>query len=63
MLLLLLLLRQGGVGERLLGCVRIHDNDMALLEVVHESVQVGQVEPAACIIAALQRRSMEGQLR
>lgn len=36
--LLLLLWLHGGVGERLLGRVRIYDNNMTLFEVVDESM-------------------------
>ena len=50
-----LLLLHGGVGEGLLGCIRIDDDNMALFEVVDEGVQVGQIEPTTCVIAALQR--------
>ena len=47
----------GGLGERLLGCIGINDDDMALLEVVDECVEVGQVQPATCVVAALRGRS------
>ena len=43
----------GGLGERLLRCIGIDDDDMALLEVVDECVEVGQVQPATCVVAAL----------
>ena len=37
----------------MLGCIGIDDDDMALLEVVDECVEVGQVQPATCVVAAL----------
>ena len=46
----------GGLGERLLGCIGIDDDDMALLEVVDECVEVGEIQAATCVVAALGER-------
>ena len=36
-----------------MGGIGVEDDDMALLEVVDEGVEVGEVEPTAGVIAAL----------
>ena len=42
--------------ERLLRRVRGEDDYMALLEVVDERMEVGEVEPTASVVAALGKR-------
>ena len=44
----------GGVGG--LGCVGVHDDDVALLEVVDEGVHVGELDATALVVAALHRQ-------
>ena len=44
--------------ERLLRRVRVEDDYMALLEVGDESVEVGEVEPTAGVVAALRADEM-----